>query len=262
MQPFRRNLWQLLMHALRQLRAKPRLGDIFAEGAEGPRRRFHRHVIDEPQLATVQVGELHFPVLNIGYGGLRLTFGDDHSFLSLVEEGQMLDFTLCIMGFFYDMRGRLIAIEGGAASFNFEDLTNIDEAFLGSFLFFMDAGIGLKSLSKNVVSTHYRGPGWLSYGGLSGSIEVHLRLDDAGSVDETHVFYLHGFQQDFAVFSKKGVAVASKPVREMTSKEKRQILMRTISILVGLRQVGRTKRLDIIIESGIQRLRRPVKGAA
>jgi hypothetical protein len=263
MKHLKRSLWQLFRHALRQLQGRPRLGDVYADHANGPRRRFHRHAIDEPTIATAIIGDISLRVLNIGYGGIRLETEDNDEIQVLGSAGQMFNLTLCMMGFCYDLRGRLIRTEDSSASFNFEDLTNIDENFLASFLYFMDAGVGLKSLAKHSVSPLYRGPGWLSYGGFSGAIEVHLHLNDEGLAEDAHVFYLHGFNQDFAVYSAKGIAVASKPQREMTVKEKREILMRTISILIGLRQVGQTTRLDSLIASGLKRLQRPQqRGAA
>jgi hypothetical protein len=121
----------------------------------------------------------------------------------------------------------------------------------------MDAGILLKALSKGTVGDIYQNPAWHSYGGLSGAIEVHLHLDGQSEVVEAHVFYLNGLRQDFAVFTSRGITVSCMPKREMKSHDRREILVHVLCILLGLRQVGRTDRLDPLIQSGLAKLFRP-----
>jgi hypothetical protein len=47
------------------------------------------------------------------------------------------------------------------------------------------------------------------------------------------------------------------PKRELKTRDKREILVHVLCIMIGLRQVGRTDRLDALIESGLSKLFRP-----
>ncbi|MCX6131612.1 MAG: hypothetical protein NTX25_21445 [Proteobacteria bacterium] len=100
----------------------------------------------------------------------------------------------------------------------------------------------------------YQNPAWHSYGGLKASIEVHLNLDTQSEVVQAHIFYLNGMRRNIAIFSSHGINVSCVPQQELSSRDRRDILMHVLGILLGLRQVGRTHRLDSIIQYGLNKL--------
>jgi hypothetical protein len=162
-----------------------------------------------------------------------------------------------VMGASHKMPVRVVALDKDTAGLSFERLQSLDEQFLTRFLYFMDAGILLKALPKGSVGAIYQNPAWLSYGGVNGAIEVHLHLDTQSEVVEAHVFYLNGLRQDFAVFTTRGITVSCMPKRDLTSRDRRDILVHVLCIMLGLRQVSKTDRLDMLIQSGLSILFRP-----
>lgn len=258
MKYFKRSLWQKLRSSLIELRRKPRLGDIFAAPGDS-RRRYHRHVLEANDGASLMIEGLVFRVIDLGYGGLRLAVDDAVAFKERFSREQPLIGLLSIVGTRYEFKLRLRTAGDSGASLAFDELNKVDEHFLGQLLYFMDVGILLKGIPKHSVNNFYRRPEWLSYGGLKGGIEVHLHLDEEGLVAEAHIFYMQGFRQDYALFSARGVAVTSRPQRELSARDKRLILTRVLCILIGLRQVGKTRRLDRIIARGLEKLEVPRK---
>lgn len=255
---FQRSFWQKLRSSLAELRKKPRLGDIFSELTES-RRRYHRHVLESSDGANLMIEGLSFRVIDLSYGGLRLAVEDASDFKQRFSREQPLLGLLSIVGTRYEFKLRLISAGDSGASLSFDELTKVDEVFLSNILYFMDVGILLKGIPKHSVSNYYRRPEWLSYGGLKGGMEVHLHLDDDGQVAEAHIFYMQGFRQDYALFSARGVAVTSRPARELSARDKRLILTRVLCVLIGLRQIGKTRRLDGIIAKGLHKLVAPKK---
>ncbi|MFY7930601.1 MAG: hypothetical protein ACOVS5_17140 [Oligoflexus sp.] len=248
-----RGLLRRLRHAFLRMVWRPRLGDVFAKPGGSYRRRFHRHSLAPHGAAWVLLPDQKCRVLNLSYGGLQIAWPEQ---TPLQKTAGTSTIQLQIMGFQYPLRVNMLSSERGVAGFAFARLSPMDEQFLSSFLYYMDAGITLKSLAKHSVDPSYKGPGWLSYGGGQGAIEVHLHLDIQGRVDEAHVFYLNGLRQDFALFSSQGILVACTPKRELSTPDKRDILIHVVCILIGLRQIGKTDRLDALIEAAILRLQR------
>jgi hypothetical protein len=254
---FRRNILQKLRHAAARNLFRPKLGDIYAKTSPNYRRKYHRHDVSDYELAFVTIGDRTFRILNISYGGLRVR-GENLEFLTpLYKSGQVVQAGIAIMGSSYKMPVRVVALDKSTAGLSFDRVQSLDEQFLTRFLYFMDAGILLKSLPKGRVGAIYQNPAWHSYGGLNGAIEVHLHLDGQNEVVEAHVFYLNGLRQDFAVFTSRGISVSCMPKRDLKSRDKREILVHVLCIMLGLRQVGRTDRLDALIQGGLTRLFRP-----
>ncbi|WP_141734947.1 PilZ domain-containing protein [Oligoflexus tunisiensis] len=254
---FRRNILQKLRHAVARNLFRPKLGDIYAKASPNYRRKYHRHDVSSYELAFVTIGDRTFRILNISYGGLRVR-GENLEFLApLYKSGQLVHAGIAIMGSSYKLPVRVVALDKGMAGLSFERIQSLDEQFLTRFLYFMDAGILLKSLPKGRVGDIYQNPAWHSYGGLNGAIEVHLHLDGQSEVVEAHVFYLNGLRQDVAIFTSRGISVSCMPKRELKSRDKREILVHVLCIMLGLRQVGRTDRLDALIQSGLTKLFRP-----
>jgi hypothetical protein len=138
-------------------------------------------------------------------------------------------------------------------------LSHLEEQFLASYLYYMDAGFVLKSAPKHAVPAAFRGPDWSSYSALRGAVEVHLHMLDTRQVGEAHISYLNGMRQDFAVFSEHSLMIACSPKRELSPREKQEILSHVICILMGLRQVGKTDKLDLLIRSALKRLHKSQK---
>jgi hypothetical protein len=254
---FRRNLWQRLRHSVARQLFKPKLGDIYAKASQGYRRKYHRHDLSLYELAFVTLGDKTYRIHNISYGGLRIKGEGLEALAPLLKSGQVVQAGIMILGSSYKMPVKVVALDKGMGGLSFERQHSLDEQFLTRFLYFMDAGILLKALPKGSVGNIYQNPAWHSYGGLKGAIEVHLHLDGASEVVEAHVFYLNGLRQDFAVFTPRGITVSCMPKRELTSRDKREILVHVLCIMLGLRQVGRTDRLDPLIQGGLQKLFRP-----
>jgi hypothetical protein len=254
---FRRNILQKIRHAVVRNLFRPKLGDIHAKATAAYRRKYHRHDLSSNELAFVTLGDKTFRILNISYGGLRVRGENLESLLPLLKSGQVVQAGIAIMGSSYKMPMKVVALDKGMAGLSFERVQSLDEQFLTRFLYFMDAGILLKALPKGSVGDIYQNPAWHSYGGVNGAIEVHLHLDVQSEVVEAHVFYLNGLRQDFAVFTSRGITVSCMPKRELKTRDKREILVHVLCIMIGLRQVGRTDRLDALIESGLSKLFRP-----
>ncbi len=254
---FKRNVWQRFRHAAARHLFKPKLGDIYANASQGYRRKYHRHELSTYELAFVSMGEKTFRVLNMSYGGLRMRGEGLESLAPLLKSGQVVQAGISIMGSSYKIPVKVVTLDAKAAGLSFERIHSLDEQFLTRFLYFMDAGILLKGLPKGSVGQIYQNPAWHSYGGVNGAIEVHLHLDGQSEVLEAHVFYLNGLRQDFAVFTSRGITVSCLPKRDLSPRDKREILVHVLCIMLGLRQVGRTDRLDLLIRSGLSKLFRP-----
>jgi hypothetical protein len=220
-----RGLLRRLRHAFLRMVWRPRLGDVFAKPGGSYRRRFHRHSLAPHGAAWVLLPDQKCRVLNLSYGGLQIAWPEQ---TPLQKTAGTSTIQLQIMGFQYPLRVNMLSSERGVAGFAFARLSPMDEQFLSSFLYYMDAGITLKSLAKHSVDPSYKGPGWLSY----------------------------GLRQDFALFSSQGILVACTPKRELSTPDKRDILIHVVCILIGLRQIGKTDRLDALIEAAILRLQR------
>lgn len=254
---FKRNIWQRLRHAVARQLFRPKLGDVYAKASQSYRRKYHRHDVSLYELAFVTLADKTFRIQNISYGGLRVRGENLEVLAPLLKSGQIVQAGILILGSSYKMPVRVVALDKGMAGISFERVHSLDEQFLTRFLYFMDAGILLKALPKPSVGDIYRNPAWHSYGGLKGAIEVHLHLDSQSEVVECHVFYLNGLRQDFAVFTQRGITVSCMPKRELSSRDRREILVHVLCIMLGLRQVGRTDRLDALILGGLQKLFRP-----
>jgi hypothetical protein len=251
---FRRNILKKIHHAVVRNLFRPKLGDIHAKATAAYRRKYHRHDMSSYELAFITLGDKTFRILNISYGGLYVSGENLESLLPLFKSGQVVRAGIAIMGSSYKMLVKVVALDKGMAGLSFERVQSLDEQFLTGFLYFMDAGILLKVLPKGRVGGIYQNPAWHSYGGVNGAIEVHLQLDGQSEVVEAHVFYLNGLHQDFAVFTSRGITVSCMPKRELKSRDKREILVHVLCIMIGLRQVGRTDRLDALIQSGLSKL--------
>ncbi len=254
---FRRNILQKIRHAVARSLFRPKLGDIYAKASASYRRKYHRHDVSSYELAFVTLGDKTFRIVNISYGGLRVRGENLESLAPLLKSGQVVQAGLAIMGSSYKMPVKVVALDKSMAGLSFERVQSLDEQFLTRFLYFMDAGILLKALPKGSVGDIYQNPAWHSYGGVNGAIEVHLHLDGQSEVVEAHVFYLNGLRQDFAVFTARGITVSCMPKRDLKTRDRREILVHVLCIMLGLRQVGRTDRLDALIQSGLTKLFRP-----
>ena len=259
---FNRNLWQRLRHVATRRIFNPKLPDILGQTTRVHRRKYHRHDLSGLELAYALIGEQAFRILNMSYSGLLIGRVSLEEFGGLVQKGKHLQITISIMGISSKISVRVVAHNKTMASLRFERVQGVEEQFLNSFLFYMDSGLLLKGLPKQNVGELYQNPSWQSYGSVKGAIEVHLHLNSKSEVVEAHIFYLNGLRQDCALFSSRGINVTSIPISELNSRDRREILTHVLCIMLGLRQVGRTDRLDQFIQVGLNKLPKPLQKAS
>ncbi len=254
---FEPSLWSKLIHAVQSRVGRFRLGDLYHAGQRSYRRRFHRHLVGDLGIVSLEISGKCYKVVNMSYGGLHLSL--DEGLKSSARHGQIVEAYLIILGISYPLRLRFEHAYKESIGLSYTELDVLEEQYLASFLYFMDAGFVLKSAAKHAVPAQYSGPDWLAYSSLRGAVEVYLRMERGKPIEEAHVYYLNGMRQDFAIFTPQSLMIACNPNREMSVKEKQEILVHVICVLIGLRQVGKTNKLDALMEQALQRLNRSQK---
>lgn len=236
---------------------QPRLGDLVNRVKQAYQRRHYRHVFSENEVAFVKIEGRVFRVQDISYGGLRIAI-PDHEFFKpyylkqkemKVELIWLVESSSCSMS--------VSSLNGESAGLRFDPRSSFSLLFLNRYLSYMDTGVLIKALPKHDVRSSYQSPDWLSYGDSKGSVEVHLHMD----MVQAHIYYVNGSRHDFVLYRPDRISVSCSPERDLTIKEKKEILAHVVCLLLGMRQIGKTNRLDSYIRRGIEKLKRPGRAA-
>lgn len=254
---FSQKFWDTISGQLPGMGFQPRLGDLVNRVKHAYTRRYFRHVFSDNDVAFVRIGDETYRILDISYGGLRIAIRNHEPlkpyFLNRkelkVELIWLVESSSCLMN--------VTSLNGEAAGLSFDPRSSFSLLFLNRYLNYMDAGVTIKALPKHNVRSSYQTPDWLSYGDSKGFVEVHLHMD----MLQAHIYYVNGSRHDFVWFRPDRISVSCSPERDLSIKEKKEILSHVICLLLGMRQIGKTNRLDNYIRRGIEKLKRPGRAA-
>ncbi|MBC7661195.1 MAG: hypothetical protein H7249_15975 [Chitinophagaceae bacterium] len=249
------SLWQRMRLEVQDRILQPKLGDMVDRVTEAYRRRYFRHVFADNDIAFAMINGTRLRVLNLSYGGMRIErpkAGEVETWLK-IHSSILVEVT--ILGESQKALMVITSLNETSVGFSCDPRSPFSLLFLQRYLSFMDMGLSLKALSKNRVGKAYQGPHWLSYGTERGLVEVHLNMDDSSRLPEVHIYYVNGSRYDCVWFrSPARIAVTCKPRALLDNREKREILSQTLCLLIGMKQIGKTNRLDPYIKIAMSHL--------
>lgn len=243
------NLWQRMRLEVQDRLLQPKLGDVVERVTEAYRRRYFRHVFSENEVASAMIHETKLRVINLSYGGMRVERPEMSELQSWLKLHSSLTVEVTVLGESQKTEMIITSLDEDSIGFRCDPRSSFSLLFLHRYLNYMDMGLSLKSLAKHRVGKPYQSPQWLSYGTERGLVEVHLNMDDKSKMPEIHIYLVNGSRYNCVWFKNGGkIAVTCKPRIELSSREKREILAQTLCLMLGMRQIGRSNRLDPYIK--------------
>lgn len=227
----------------------PRLGDVMEKVSEAYRRRHYRHVFRENEFAFVRIEGQALRVLNLSYGGMRVERPGMNQHQTWLKVHQSIPVELTLLGESQKTGMVITSVDEDSVGFSLDVRSPFSLLFLQRYLSFMDMGLSLKALSKNKVDKVYQSPQWWSYGTDRGLVEVHMNTDTGTPLPEVHVYLVNGKHFECVSFRANGkISMSIKPKTELISAKKREMLSKAVCILLGMRQIGKSNRLDAHIK--------------
>ncbi len=234
---------------------QPRLGDVMEKVSEAYRRRHYRHVFRENEFAYALVNGQKLRVVNLSYGGTRLERPPMSADQTWLKVGQSVSIELFLLGESQSTSMVISSFDEESVGFSLDLRSAFSLPFLPRYLSLMDMGLSLKALSKNKVDKIYQSPQWWSYGTERGIVEVHINTDTGTPLPEIHVYLVNGKHFECVSFRSDGkISISIRPKVELNSLKKREMLARATSVLIGMRQIGKSNRLDSHIKIAMAHL--------
>ncbi|RZA21457.1 MAG: hypothetical protein EOP10_16745 [Proteobacteria bacterium] len=234
---------------------QPKLGDVMERVSEAYRRRHYRHVFRDNEIAWVKIHGSKLRVLNLSYGGLRIERPGMNQVQTWLKVHQSIPVELDLLGETQKTEMVITSIDEESIGFSLDTRSPFSLLFLQRYLSFMDMGLSLKALSKNRVDKLYQSPQWWSYGTERGLVEVHMNADTGTPLPEIHVYLVNGKHFECVSFRSSGkITMSIKPKSELATAKKREMLSKALCVLVGMRQIGKSNRLDSHIRIAIAHL--------
>lgn len=256
--PKQLSVWQKLRVQIQEKILQPKLGDMVDKVTEAYRRRYFRHVFAENKVAYVTVDNKKLRVLNLSYGGMRVERPDLVDIQLWLKIHQSTPVELTILSETQKTNMVITSLDEDSIGFSCDPRSPFSLLFLHRYLSYMDMGLGLKALAKHRVGKAYQSPQWLSYGNERGLVEIHLNMDDNSSLPEAHIYCVNGSRYDCVWFrAPSKISVSCKPRAELNHREKRDILSQVLCLLLGMRQIGKSSRLDPYIKLAMDHLLPP-----
>ncbi len=260
MLPKQFSLWQKLRLQVQEKLLQPRLGDIFDQVSAAYRRRYFRHMFADHNVAYADFDSCRLRVLNLSYGGMRVERPAGDELQSWLKVHQSTPVELFILGEAQKTNMIITSVDEESVGFSCDPHGPFSLLFLHRYLFYMDMGLGLKALAKHRVGIAYQSPQWLSYGNERGLVEIHMNMDDSSTPPEVHIYCVNGSRFHCVWFRQpRKISISCKPRAELTNKEKKEILSQTLCLLLGMRQIGKSNRLDPYIKIAMDHLMPPPK---
>ena len=231
-----------------------RLGDLYSDSKIN-RRRYHRHSMKTLSGCIVKINDLAFELLDLSYGGAAIYVPENY-WSQLPQGGKEFSATLSILGISCRTRMMMVFKQGSRIGIAFDLKDSALAGFLDATIYYLDAGLLLKRVSRNSVSSIFQGPSWNSYGSFNGNVEVHISFGIDEQLEEVNISYLKALRKEFVVFSHKATTVATIPEGQLDLVTKKKILRRTLLIITGFRQIGGTTHFDGLIQSAIGLLKK------
>lgn len=231
-----------------------RLGDLYSDSKIN-RRRYHRHSLRSLSGCVVKFNNCAFEVQNLSYGGAGIYVPEEY-WSKLPKGGIEFSASLSILGMSCRTRMIMVFKQGSRIGLAFDLKDSALAGFLDSTIYYLDAGLLLKRVSRNSVSSLFQGPSWNSYGSFNGNIEVHISFGSDEQLEEVNISYLKALRKEFVVFSHKATTVGTFPDIQLDLVTKKKVLRRTLLIITGFRQIGGTKHFDGLIQSAIGLLKK------
>ena len=255
MLPKQLSLWQRIRLEVQDRLLQPKLGDMVERVTEAYRRRYFRHVFVENDIAHATIHDSKLRVLNLSYGGMRVARPTMVEVQSWLKVHQSTPVGLTILGETQNTHMIITSLDEESVGFSCDTRSPFSLLFLYRYLSYMDMGLSLKALAKNRVGKAYQSPQWLSYGTERGLVEVHLNMDDKSPLPEVHIYCVNGSRYDCVWFRPPGkISVTCKPRVDLSSLAKKEILSKTLCLLLGMRQIGKSDRLDPYINIAMAHL--------
>lgn len=243
--PKAKDFFQSLRMQVQDRFLAPRLGDVMEKVNEAYRRRHYRHVFRENEFAYATIEGQRFNVVNLSYGGMRIErpgMASGQSWLK-VDSSAVVELTL--LGETQKTPMQISSVDEDSVGFSLDIRSQFSLLFLHRYLSLMDMGLSLKALSKNKVVALYQSPQWWSYGTERGLVEVHMNTDTDSQLPEIHIYLVNGKHFECVVFRPSGkISMSINPKIEIVSAKKREMLSKAVCVLIGMRQIGKSSRLD------------------
>lgn len=222
---------------------------------EAYRRRHYRHVFRENEFAFVTIHGQKLRVLNLSYGGMRVERPGMNQVTAWLKVHQATPVALTLLGETQSTPMVITSVNEDSVGFSLDIRSSFSQLFLHRYLSLMEMGLSLKALSKNKVDKLYQSPQWWSYGSERGLVEVHMNTDTGTPLPEVHVYLVNGKHYECVSFRSGGkISITVKPRGELTSAKKKEMLSKALCILLGMRQIGKSNRLDAHIKIAMAHL--------
>ncbi|SMF40395.1 hypothetical protein [Pseudobacteriovorax antillogorgiicola] len=218
------------------------------------KRQFHRHHLRGIDGFYLVLEGSSFPLVNVSNGGTCIESNEKRFAIDYLEK-KVYRANLYILGKSTELPMSIHYVQGELIGFAFPDQPELRK-LLDEALYYLDAGLFLKTLVKSQVSSFFQSPAWSSYSSFNGVVEVHTSTSLTGELDEVNISYIQGFYREYTVFSHKAITVSSSPERVLLIGDKKQILRNCLLVILGFRQIGKTKVFDQLIVAAIALLRK------
>ncbi len=247
-------LWQKISQTVQEKILQPKLEEIVGKVKDAYRRRYYRHVFADPRVAQVEIEGQNLRVIDLSYGGMRIERPAMNKVQSWLKLHRSIEAELTILGEKQKTSMVITSLSEDSIGFSCDPRSQFSLLFLHRYLSYMDLGLSLKALAKHKARKTYQSPKWLSYSNERGTVEIHINMDDQSSMPETHIYCVNGSRYDCVWFKPDLIAISCKPHADLSIKEKKIVLAQTLCILLGMRQIGKSTRLDPYIDLAMQRM--------
>ncbi len=235
---------------------QPRLGDVMERVSEAYRRRHYRHVFKENDFAFAFIHGQKLKVMNLSYGGMRVLRPDMKQTQAWLKVNSSVSVGLSLLGEKQATEMTITSVDEDSLGLSLDARGEFSQLFLTRYLGLMDMGLSLKALSKNKVDKLYQAPQWWSYGTERSLVEVHINTETASGLPEVHVYLVNGKHFECVLYRASGkISISAKPKAELSPAKKREMLAKASCVLLGMRQIGRSSRLDGHIKNALAHLK-------
>jgi hypothetical protein len=227
---------------------KEDVGDL-STWIQSPKRRFHRHEFFGVVLAkvTISASGRKYVVRDLGYGGCGIV-GNDQWGKENITSGVPFEAILTVFDQSLAFKMVVRHTKNVHIGCEFADLTEAQQAFLKSFIQYMDAALQIKQSEAAAVFGEFEGKGWQNLVAHRGSIQFHIRRSGSDEGFEAMLVFLMNGDHTFAAWKNGGVEIGFLNREVSESEDRNEIIRQIVCLLVGIRQGASIPNFSPVVE--------------
>ena len=224
------------------------VGDL-ATWIQSPQRRFHRHELFGVTLATVTLpaSSRSYKVRDLGYGGCGIV-GNDQWVAENLAPGVPFEATLTVLDRSLTFRMVIRHTQNLHVGCEFANLSEAQQAFLKSFIQYMDAALQIRQADSSAVFPEFEGKSWLNLVAHRGSIQFHMRRSESEEGFDAMLVFLMNGNHTFASWHNGSVEIGFLNREISESEDRNEMIRQIVSLLVGIRQGASMPDFSPVIE--------------